>query len=57
MMPVEHGSRLTALLSRERLVEIADSYTLIPRDRQRSSPTIYVSFCDSNLSAAELLLM
>lgn len=33
VMPPEHGRRLAALLSRSRLVEIPDSYTLIPLDQ------------------------
>jgi pimeloyl-ACP methyl ester carboxylesterase len=33
VMPPEHGRRLAELLPRGRLVEIPDSYTLIPEDR------------------------
>jgi pimeloyl-ACP methyl ester carboxylesterase len=33
VMPPEHGRRLAKLLPRGRLVEIADSYTLIPLDQ------------------------
>jgi pimeloyl-ACP methyl ester carboxylesterase len=33
VMPLEHGRRLAGLLPKARLVEIADSYTLIPLDR------------------------
>lgn len=33
VMPPEHGRRLAALLPKGELVEIADSYTLIPQDR------------------------
>jgi pimeloyl-ACP methyl ester carboxylesterase len=33
VMPREHGPRLAALYPRGRLVEIADSYTLIPEDQ------------------------
>ncbi len=33
LMPRDHGRRLAELLSRGRLVEIADSYTLIPEDQ------------------------
>ena len=33
VMPVEHGRRLAEILPRGRLVEVADSYTLLPRDR------------------------
>ena len=33
VMPPEHGRRLAELLPQGRLVEIADSYTLIPVDQ------------------------
>ncbi|MFF0505246.1 alpha/beta fold hydrolase [Streptomyces fimicarius] len=33
VMPVEHGRRLAEILPRGRLAEVADSYTLLPRDR------------------------
>jgi pimeloyl-ACP methyl ester carboxylesterase len=33
VMPPEHGRRLAELLPRGRLIEIDDSYTLIPEDR------------------------
>ncbi|WP_329372178.1 alpha/beta fold hydrolase [Streptomyces sp. NBC_01483] len=33
VMPPEHGRRLAALLPRGRLIEIDDSYTLVPLDR------------------------
>jgi pimeloyl-ACP methyl ester carboxylesterase len=33
VMPPEHGRRLAEILPRGRLVEIADSYTLIPEDQ------------------------
>lgn len=33
VMPLQHGRRLAELLPRGRLVEIADSYTLIPEDQ------------------------
>jgi pimeloyl-ACP methyl ester carboxylesterase len=33
VMPLEHGRRLAELLPQGRLVEIADSYTLIPEDQ------------------------
>ena len=32
-MPPEHGRRLAELLPHGRLVEVADSYTLIPLDQ------------------------
>jgi pimeloyl-ACP methyl ester carboxylesterase len=33
LMPLEHGRRLAELLAQSQLVEIADSYTLIPEDQ------------------------
>jgi pimeloyl-ACP methyl ester carboxylesterase len=33
VMPPEHGRRLAGLLPKARLVEVADSYTLIPLDQ------------------------
>ncbi|MEV5718255.1 alpha/beta hydrolase [Amycolatopsis mediterranei] len=33
VMPLEHGRRLAALLPRGKLVEVADSYTLLPLDQ------------------------
>ncbi len=33
VMPSEHGRRLAALLPQGRLIEVADSYTLIPEDQ------------------------
>lgn len=36
LMPREHGPRLAELLPQGRLVEIADSYTLIPEDQPRT---------------------
>ncbi|MEU0306707.1 alpha/beta fold hydrolase [Streptomyces cyaneofuscatus] len=33
VMPLDHGRRLAALLPQGRLVEVADSYTLLPEDR------------------------
>jgi pimeloyl-ACP methyl ester carboxylesterase len=33
VMPPEHGERLTALLPKGKLVEVADSYTLLPLDQ------------------------
>src|SRR5687768_13618750 len=35
VMPPEHGRRLAELFPQGRLVEIPDSYTLIPEDRPR----------------------
>lgn len=33
VMPPEHGARLAALLPKGKLVEVADSYTLLPLDQ------------------------
>ena len=38
-MPAEHGRRLAELLPQSRLVEIADSYTLIPEDQPAALAT------------------
>jgi pimeloyl-ACP methyl ester carboxylesterase len=35
MMPADHGRKLADLLPDGRLVEIADSYTLIPTDQPK----------------------
>ena len=35
VMPLDHGRRLAELLPQGRLVEVDDSYTLIPLDHQR----------------------
>jgi pimeloyl-ACP methyl ester carboxylesterase len=35
VMPPEHGARLAQILPRARLVEISDSYTLIPEDQPK----------------------
>jgi pimeloyl-ACP methyl ester carboxylesterase len=39
VMPRDHGSRLAAYLPQSRLVEIADSYTLIPEDQPAALAT------------------
>lgn len=39
LMPREHGRRLAELLPQGRLVEIDDSYTLIPEDRPQELAT------------------
>jgi pimeloyl-ACP methyl ester carboxylesterase len=36
VMPPEHGRRLAELLPDARLVEVADSYTLVPLDQPAS---------------------
>ena len=43
LMPREHGRRLAELLPQGRLVEIADSYTLIPEDQ----PQVLAATCAS----------
>jgi pimeloyl-ACP methyl ester carboxylesterase len=44
VMPPEHGRRLTDLLPRGRLVEVADSYTLIPLDQPATLARILREF-------------
>ncbi|MBB5895861.1 alpha/beta fold hydrolase [Kutzneria kofuensis] len=47
VMPVEHGRRLAELLPRGKLVEVADSYTLIPLDRPAEMASAIRLVCDS----------
>ena len=44
VMPPEHGRRLAELFPRGRLVEVADSYTLIPEDRPGEIARVIRSF-------------
>jgi pimeloyl-ACP methyl ester carboxylesterase len=44
MMPREHGPRLAALYPRGRLVEIADSSTLVPEDQPERLAEVLTSF-------------
>jgi len=44
VMPPDHGRRLAELLPQGRLVEIADSYTLIPEDRPEELARVIRSF-------------
>ncbi len=44
LMPLEHGRRLATLLPQGRLVEIADSYTLIPHDQPHALATALRQF-------------
>jgi pimeloyl-ACP methyl ester carboxylesterase len=44
VMPPEHGGRLAALLADGRLVEVQDSYTLIPLDQPARLAEIIVAF-------------
>lgn len=48
LMPLAHGRRLAEMLPRGRLVEVADSYTLIPQDQ----PDALVAHIRSFVSAA-----
>jgi pimeloyl-ACP methyl ester carboxylesterase len=44
VMPPEHGRRLAELLPHGRLVEIADSYTLIPLDQPKELARVVREF-------------
>jgi pimeloyl-ACP methyl ester carboxylesterase len=48
VMPPEHGRRLAELLPQGRLVEIADSYTLIPEDQPGELATTIRRFVEDN---------
>ena len=48
VMPPEHGRRLAGLLPDARLVEVADSYTLIPLDQPTRFAQIIREFTDSS---------
>jgi pimeloyl-ACP methyl ester carboxylesterase len=45
-MPPEHGRRLADLLPQASLVEIADSYTLIPLDQPTTLASTIERFID-----------
>jgi pimeloyl-ACP methyl ester carboxylesterase len=47
VMPPEHGRRLAGLLPRGRLVEVADSYTLIPLDQPARLADLIAEFAGS----------
>jgi pimeloyl-ACP methyl ester carboxylesterase len=47
VMPPEHGRRLAELLPHGRLVEIADSYTLIPLDQPAQLAAAIAAFADA----------
>ena len=47
VMPPEHGRRLAELFPDSQLVEVADSYTLIPLDQPRQLANLLRSFTDS----------
>ena len=44
VMPLEHGRRLAELLPHGRLVDVSDSYTLIPQDQPASLAQIIREF-------------
>jgi pimeloyl-ACP methyl ester carboxylesterase len=52
VMPPEHGRRLAELLPRGRLVEIPDSYTLIPEDQPRRLGAEIREFVAADVGAA-----
>jgi pimeloyl-ACP methyl ester carboxylesterase len=52
VMPPEHGRRLTALLPQGRLVEIPDSYTLIPLDQPDTVARLVREFAGESASRA-----
>jgi pimeloyl-ACP methyl ester carboxylesterase len=49
VMPLEHGRRLAELLPQGRLVEVADSYTLIPLDQPAKLAEIIREFTDASV--------
>ena len=51
-MPPEHGRRLAELLPHAKLVEIADSYTLIPEDQPAAFSTHMRAFLAGREPAA-----
>ena len=48
VMPPEHGRRLAGLLPEARLVEVADSYTLIPLDQPARLASVLREFTSSS---------
>jgi pimeloyl-ACP methyl ester carboxylesterase len=52
VMPPAHGRRLAALLPRARLVEIPDSYTLLPEDQPAKLAAYIRAFIAEDASAA-----
>ncbi|MEX0630669.1 MAG: alpha/beta hydrolase [Chloroflexota bacterium] len=50
VMPLDHGRRLADLLPRGRLVEIADSYTLIPEDQPAELARVLRDFLAADVS-------
>jgi pimeloyl-ACP methyl ester carboxylesterase len=53
VMPLEHGRRLAELLPQGRLVEIADSYTLIPEDQPGELARAIGTFVEDTRREAE----
>jgi pimeloyl-ACP methyl ester carboxylesterase len=53
VMPPEHGRRLAALLPQGRLVEIGDSYTLIPEDQPRELAAVIRRFVAQTTGSEE----
>jgi pimeloyl-ACP methyl ester carboxylesterase len=52
VMPPEHGRRLAGLLPQARLVEVADSYTLIPLDQPAELARLIAGFVPAPAGAA-----
>ena len=50
-MPPEHGRRLAELLPQVRLVEVDDSYTLIPLDQPTRFAQVIREFARTSASA------
>ena len=53
VMPPEHGRRLAALLPQGRLIEIADSYTLVPEDQPRELAAVVRRFVRGTTGSEE----
>jgi pimeloyl-ACP methyl ester carboxylesterase len=53
VMPLEHGRRLAEDFPQGRLVEIADSYTLIPEDQPHALAATIRSFAEETAPAAQ----
>ena len=54
VMPLEHGRRLAALLPEGRLIEIRDSYTLIPEDQPRELAAVIRRFVEETTGNEEM---
>jgi pimeloyl-ACP methyl ester carboxylesterase len=52
VMPIEHGRRLAHLLPQGRLVEVADSYTLIPLDQPAQLAAVIRDFASAPIREA-----